>query len=277
MLNKFGIIISALFITVVCNAQAPNYPTAPYVQQQFYPPAYGQVPVNPYQQPMAGYPQMAAAPRQAAPPKPKKPFREFSGYLGIATDILPSSVAAQLPEGFSQGILIKEFAPDSPANTSDLKPFDVLVAYAGKKIGHPVQFVKMVRDDTPGNQVVLKIIRKGQVKDISITLGSQKTPNPKEFNGLAIKQIGKNTYNALIRFIGANGNKQMRSYKGTREEIFEQALNAQDLPPAERQQLLFATRPRNNNGSNSGFGSFFPFGQNESGKDWMNPRRFFKW
>jgi len=257
---------------LACFAQTPQFPPAyPQPQVYAYPNAnYGQAPVYPQNPQM-----MPTMPNQAMVKPLSKPRREFSGYLGIATDILPSSVAAQLPDGVTQGILIKEFAPDSPAHNSELKPYDVLVAYGNTKINHPAQFVKLVRNDTPGNKVIFKVVRKGKLLDIPVTIGSQKTPDPKEFNGLAIVQTGKNTYRATIRYIGPSGNKQIRVFKGTREELFDQAQQAFDLPPAERQQLLFATRPRNN--SNSGFGSFFPFGKNESGKDWMNPRRFFKW
>ena len=272
----FAILVSTTDTTI---AQTPIFPppqAIPYAQQPNLTPYNMRpqaAPVNPYsfqqqsqQVPIASN----QAPIQA-------PTREYSGYLGLATDIIPASVRAQLPAGITQGILVKEFAPDSPAINSELKPFDVIYAYGNTKINHPSQFIKLVRDDEPGKTISLKIIHQGQLKDIQITLGSQKTPNPKEFNGLAIKQIGKDTYNALVRFVGANGNKQVRSYKGTRQEIYDQALNAQDLPNAERQQLLYATRPRNTN-SNSGFGRFFPFGgKNESGKDWMNPSRFFKW
>ena len=214
---------------------------------------------------------------QQAPIGAQKPFREFSGYLGIAVDILPASLIAQLPEGATQGILVKEFAKDSPASR-DLKPFDVIVKYGDTPLKHPAQFIKLVREDEPSKKVLLKVVRKGDVIEVNVTIGAQKTPNPKDFNGLAIKQLGKNKYEALIRFVGNNGNKQRRSYRGTREEIFEQAINAQDLPQAERQQLLYATRPRQGGSNKGGFGSFFPFGgKNESGKDWMNPSRFFKW
>lgn len=293
-------ITTTTLLTLPSQAQGPNSPSMqggyPYAQPNpaqpnIYLTPYGKMLQNtraaypllpptqltyPSQVPQQIQPQTQQAPQQLSQQKVEKSFREFSGYLGIATDILPSSVAAQLPEGLTQGILIKEFSSDSPANTSDLKPFDVLVAYGNTKINHPAQFIKLVRDDSPGNKVTLQVVRKGQVLDLPITVGSQQTPNPKEFNGLAIVQAGKNTYTASIRFIGKNGNKQIRLYKGTREDIFQQALQAQDLPPAERQQLLFATRPRKS--SNSGFGSFFPFGgTNESGKDWMNPSRFFNW
>lgn len=254
---------------------APFSPTTPTQNPQYQ--QNSQYIQNPQMRmaPQGYYQRQVQAPQNA---KPAKPFREFSGYLGLGLDILSPSVRAQLPSGINQGILVKEFAKDSPALNTDLKAFDVIYGYGKIAINHPAQFIKIVRNDQPGRSVNLKVVRKGQLLNVPVSLGSQKTPNPKEFNGLAIKQLGKNTYEALIRFVGANGNKQMRSYKGTREEIYQQAYNAQDLPHEERQQILYATRPRQGGSNNSGFGSFFPFGgKNESGKDWMNPSRFFKW
>jgi hypothetical protein len=214
---------------------------------------------------------------QGNPVPETKPFNEFSGYLGIAVDTLPSAVSAQLPNGVTQGVLIKSFAPDSPAVTTELKPYDVMFAYDDIKLNHPAQFIKIVRSDKPGREVKIKVVRKGGILEIPVTIGSQQTPNPKEYNGLAIKQISKDKYQAIVRFVGSSGNKQVRTYEGNREEIFEQAQNAQDLPQAERQQLLYATRPRKNN-SNNGFGSFFPFGGNHSsGNNWMSPGKFFNW
>ena len=275
---QISLFLNATLLTSLSFAQAPVFPPSQVplsMPAQTFTPSYSQAPHNPYPQMM---PPQAVAPR-AAVNQLQQPANEFSGYLGIVIDVLPSSVLAQLPQGVTQGILVKSFASDSPAINSDLKPYDVIFSYDNTRLNHPTQFIKLVRNDKPGRTVTFKVIRKGQILEIPVTLGSQKTPSAKEFNGLAIKQLGKNKYEALIRYIGVNGNKQMRSYKGTRQEIFEQAINARDLPEAERQQLLYATRPRKgNSNSNSGFGSFFPFGgKNESGKDWMNPGRFFKW
>jgi hypothetical protein len=229
--------------------------------------------VTPY--PQMGQMQAPNTQQRIAPAQ--QPFREYSGYLGITVDVVPSSVAAQLPVGSTQGVLVKSFAPDSPA-ASDLKPYDVMINYGDVKLNHPEQFIKTVRADEPGRVVKIKVVRKGKTIEVPITVGSQKTPDPKEFNGLAIKQISKNKYRAIVRFVGPSGNKQVRIYEGDREEIFEQANNAQDLPAVERQQLLYATRPRQKN-SNSGFGSFFPFGNsnNNGGNNWMNPRKYFNW
>lgn len=263
-------------------AQSPIYPPL----QPTYPQAAQQMPVNPMAYPrMApmqgrqGYAQLPQQAQAASRQKPPAPANEYSGYLGIVLDIIPSSVAAQLPQGTSQsqGVLVKKFAENSPAETSDLKPFDVILSYNGVGLNHPSQFIKLVRNDKPGKVAILKVVRKGGVLDIPITLGAQKTPNPQEFNGLAIKSLGNDKYQASIRFIGPNGNKQVRNYEGNRQELYKQAINARDLPPAEREQLLYAIRPKQGK-SKGGFGSFLPFGgKNESGKDWMNPGRFFNW
>ncbi len=269
-----------LLLTGTSQAQSPVFPPdQPFAQQPV--PGYQQMPAYPYANPNP-YGQMNQQPQQRIQQQqaqPQKSVREFSGYLGIVLDILPSAVSAQLPAGVKQGILVKSFSTDSPAASSELKPYDVMFAYDDIKLNHPAQFIKIVRQDQPGREVKMKVVRKGEILEIPVVIGSQKTPNPKEFNGLAIKQIGKDKYRAIIRFVGPSGNKQVRSYEGDRAEIFEQAQYAQDLPQAERQQLLYATRPRNNNKSNSGFGNFFPFGgnNNSGGGDFMNPHKYFNW
>ena len=268
-------------------AQTPFYPPSmqrmPYMsQQQGYSAPY------PYQQQMMpqqyGYPSTQQAYpqqfQQGMPPqqaKPKKPFREYSGYLGLITDILPSSVIAQLPNGVTQGVLFKAFSKNSPASSSDLKPFDVMFSYNETALNHPAQLIKLIRKDEPGSNAKFKVVRKGEILEIPVTIGSQKTPNPKDINGLEIKQVGKSTYRAIIHYLGPNGNKQLRSFKGTKEDIFDEVLNTSGLPQAERQQLLFAMQPRR--GSNSGFSSFLPFGNNGGNKDWkfMDPGKYFKW
>lgn len=230
---------------------------------------------NPTQQTQTPAPQVSATiPTESTEAQADK-FREFSGYIGVAVDLLPPSVAAQLPEGLSQGVLVKELAQNSPALNA-LQPFDVMIAYGQTPLHHPAQFIKLVRESEPTSTATIKVVRKGQILDVPVILGSQETPNPKTYNGVAINQIGEETFRAVVRFVGPNGNKQMRTYQGSRDEIFEQARNANDIPPNERQQLLYATQPLPNN--NNGFNSFFPFGGNNNGDEhWMNPSKYFNW
>lgn len=248
----------------------------PYIPQPAYPPTYAQRPQ--FLPPSQGMPAQAmpsiAAHQQA---RIQRPHNEYSGYLGLITDLVPSSVIAQLPDGITQGILFKGFSAKSPASSSDLKPYDVIFSYDEKKLNHPAQLIKIIRNDKPGRTVSFKVVRKGKILKIPVTLGAQKTPNPKDINGLEIKQFGEDKFRAIVHFLGPNGNKQLRSFQGTREDIFNDVRNATGLPQAERQQLLYAMRPRK--GSNNGFGSFMPFGGNNGSKDWkfMDPGKYFKW
>lgn len=66
----------------------------------------------------------------------------------------------------------------------------------------------------------------------------------KDFDGLAIRRIGQDIYEASIGLVDASGQKQRRAYRGNRDQIYAQVMNAQDLPIATRQQLLFAIGPR---------------------------------
>ena len=203
-------------------------------------------------------------------------------YLGIGVDTLPPSVAAQLPTGIStgEGIIVTRFADDSPAKNSGLKVNDILLSYDTNKLLHPRQFIELIRKDKPGREVQLKVLRNGKVINHNVTLGSQ--TKPKARNGLVIKQLGKNDYLAIIRFNDASGKQQKREYRGTRQQIYQQAYLARDLPPKDREQILYAAGgprhksqngwgsmfPFGNHNGNNGWGSFFPFGNHKTNNSW---------
>ena len=195
----------------------------------------------------------------------KKPIKnnKVAAYMGLGIDILPESIVAQMPAGAStgEGIIVTRFSNDSPAKKSGLIVHDILLSYDQIRIIHPKQFIELVRKDQPGRMVQLKVLRNGKVINHPVTLGMQQVPQIPD--GLMIKQLGKNLYQANIRFTDSNGKKQLRQYKGTREQIYYQALNARDLPAKDRQQVLYASGGPNKNKSTNNLGSFFPFGNNK--------------
>jgi len=88
------------------------------------------------------------------------------------------------------------------------------------------------------------------------------------FDGLAIRKISGDIYDASIGVTAWDGTRQRRSFKGTREQILRQIMNARDLPPEARQQLLFAVKPKKK--KSSGWGGM-PFGDGNM----FDPGRFF--
>jgi hypothetical protein len=209
------------------------------------------------------------------PPKPQAPKEVITAYMGIGVDILPQSVVSQLPSGVSsgEGIMVTRFADDSPAKKSGLQVYDIILSYDDTKLIHPKQFIDLVRKDKPTREVKLKILRNGKVSTHTVTLGMQKKPQAPL--GLSIKQTGENAYVASIRFLDARGQQQLRQYRGTREQIYYQALNARDLPPKDREQILFAAGSKKGKSSSNGWGTFFPWGNRNNGDNTWGS--FFPW
>jgi serine protease DegS len=212
------------------------------------------------------------------------------GYLGIGFDTIPASIRAHLPSNITaqQGLLVTRFADNSPAADDGMRVSDVLLAYDGLPINAPENFIKKIREDKPGRIINFTLLRQGNVLTLPVTMGSQakKTPvAPKttqlqqmpapnaNYNGLAIRKIGNDIYDASIGIIGQDGKSKRRSFKGNRMQILQQIMQANDLPPQARQQLLFAVQPRQKQSTDWGGMPNMPF---NSGGNFFNPNQFFK-
>jgi serine protease Do len=93
------------------------------------------------------------------------------GYLGI----LPQDVTAALAKSFhasdTNGALVGEITPDSPAAHSSLKQGDIIVAVNGQAIADASQLRTRIGMLDPNQTVVLKVLRNGTTEDVSVKLG----------------------------------------------------------------------------------------------------------
>jgi serine protease Do len=100
------------------------------------------------------------------------------GYLGI----LPQDVTPGLAKAFhtadTNGALVGEITPDSPAAHSSLKQGDVIVAVNGQPITDAGQLRTKIGMMDPNQTVTLKVLRDGKTQDVAITLGEY--PNKEE-------------------------------------------------------------------------------------------------
>jgi membrane-associated protease RseP (regulator of RpoE activity) len=227
------------------------------------------------------------------------------GYLGIGFDRVPASIRAHLAENVSvqQGLIVTRFANTSSAAQAGMKVHDVLLTYDGQRIEKPEDFIQKIRKDKAGRIVTFTLVRQGKVLTLPVIMGSQikkksispavqqqagnpyqppaqlaslsarKTAPNANFNGLAIRKIGNDIYDASIGFMGQDGKPQRRSYKGNRMRILQQIMQANDLPAQAKQQLLFAVQPRQQSQQSSNWGGMptMPFGNNNG----FNPNRLF--
>ncbi len=93
------------------------------------------------------------------------------GYLGI----LPQDVTPALAKAFNtsetNGALVGEITPNSPAAHSDLKQGDIIVAVNGQPVADASQLRSTIGMMDPNATVTLKVMRNGKTQEVAVTLG----------------------------------------------------------------------------------------------------------
>ena len=84
------------------------------------------------------------------------------GYLGVYIQDLTPALAEQLGLKVTQGALVTEVIPDSPAEKAGIKVRDVIIKYNGKKVRNSSDLKTYVLLTKPGTEVTLEIIRNGK-------------------------------------------------------------------------------------------------------------------
>jgi serine protease Do len=92
------------------------------------------------------------------------------GYIGI----LPQDVTPSLAKAFNakdtNGALVGEITPNSPAARSDLKRGDIIVAINGEPVNDANQLRMKIGMMPPNSTVTLKVMRNAQAQNVSVTL-----------------------------------------------------------------------------------------------------------
>jgi S1-C subfamily serine protease len=95
------------------------------------------------------------------------------GYLGVNTQPvrLPAGLAQQL--GQETGLLLVAVEPGSPAEQGGLLLGDTIVALEGSAVQQHDDLLALLSADRVGSNVTLKIVRGGQVQEISVVVGER--------------------------------------------------------------------------------------------------------
>jgi len=96
---------------------------------------------------------------------------EKKGYLGVYMQELDRDVREGLDLDVKSGVLISGVEDDGPADEAGLKDGDVIVAFNGEKVDDPDDLRDLARDTEPGEVVEIEIIRDGETKKLSLTVG----------------------------------------------------------------------------------------------------------
>jgi serine protease Do len=105
------------------------------------------------------------------------------GYLGIA----PVNITKDLKDAFdlpsTEGLLIQQVQPNTPAAKAGMKTGDVILTLNGKKVADADQFRMQVAGIEPGKTIDLGILRNGKRMNLKVKLGERSkfmTATPQE-------------------------------------------------------------------------------------------------
>jgi len=94
------------------------------------------------------------------------------GWIGIEVQ----SISPEIAEGLgldkpTQGVVVTEIQPDSPATKAGIEPGDVVTSLAGRPASDERDLIRRVGDMPPGTTVELRLIHRNQEKSITVALG----------------------------------------------------------------------------------------------------------
>jgi S1-C subfamily serine protease len=92
-------------------------------------------------------------------------------YMGIAYVPLNPAIAAQLGTNATQGAVIMEVVPGSPAADAGLQPQDTITAVDGTSLQGESTLAQIIQSHKPGDTLDLTVARGSQTLNVKITLG----------------------------------------------------------------------------------------------------------
>jgi serine protease Do len=97
------------------------------------------------------------------------------GQMGVYLQPITEDIASAFDLPNTDGALIAEVVPDSPADKAGLKRGDVITKIDGKKVENSVQLSTTVRQHMAGDKINLEVIRSGKTMNFSLTLAEVDT------------------------------------------------------------------------------------------------------
>ncbi len=97
-------------------------------------------------------------------------------FIGIKYLMINQKIKEQEELSVDYGVLIvndEGIYPDSPAQEAGLKEGDVVLELDGKKITQDYNLTKILIDYSPGDKVILKILRDDQEQEVELTLSER--------------------------------------------------------------------------------------------------------
>ena len=100
------------------------------------------------------------------------------GWLGVQIQPVTAGIAESLGMKKAEGAMVDQPQPDSPAAKAGIQSGDVITAVNGAPIKDARELARTVAVLAPNSSVKLEVLRKGEIKTLTVTLGQM--PNEQQ-------------------------------------------------------------------------------------------------
>ncbi len=206
-------------------------------------------------------------------------MRHHNAYLGLKVEAVRPGTLTNVPEQFhqGQGVRVMGVMPGSPAEKAGVKQGDIIMSFDDQRLFSPLQFVGLVRNDKPGREAELTLLRDNKPEQVKVTIGhhdwrsgwqesenksgtaqenpanganqrqgtqpspnkaSGKEANQETFDSLLLENVGKDRFKVQIEYLDRNNKLEKHRFDGTIKELHQKIAAEKDLPARDRAQLL---------------------------------------
>ncbi|MBB3255683.1 serine protease Do [Paraburkholderia bannensis] len=97
------------------------------------------------------------------------------GRIAVAIGEVTKDVADSLGLPKAQGALVSSVEPGGPAEKAGIQPGDIILKFNGQSVDTATDLPRMVGDTKPGSKATVTVWRKGQTRDLPITIAEMQT------------------------------------------------------------------------------------------------------
>jgi S1-C subfamily serine protease len=95
------------------------------------------------------------------------------GFLGLTSQAVPLSSSLQESAGQETGLLVARVAAGTPAEQGGVLIGDIIIGLGGQPVRDTDELQRLLSPDRVGKATPLRIIRGGEIREISVTVGER--------------------------------------------------------------------------------------------------------
>jgi serine protease Do len=139
------------------------------------------------------------------------------GRIAVAIGEVTKDVADSLGLPKAQGALVSSVEPGGPADKAGVQPGDIILKFNGHSVDTATDLPRMVGDTKPGTKSTITIWRKGQTRDLPVTIAEMqpdKAAKTDQKKPQAPKQRATNVLGVAVSDIPADQMKALKLHNG---------------------------------------------------------------